>query len=646
MIRNMTYGERLLRDRMNELPSDQFSSSLEPALTLDGNTFHPDGVIACWEHGIVVIEVKDWKNLLKGTNQETCFIKDHDGNVIQEENPEAQAWGYVRQLARLLESEKVLAQENNKGLVLPWQHMVIFSTIPQANIDYWLSRSKVFSKGFVFGKEVLANRKNFQQALINLPWKFKPPVPPTAEQKATIRRIIKPTLEISGRRTLSVLQETLAEEPIDSEKRTLRLVRGVAGSGKSLVLVKRAHYLHENYPDKKMLVLSFNSALADKLKDDIVFDEVEVKTFHKFCSDILGNQWIYPQKIGKYLTDHESQFIKKSGLDIDFVGDELLWRKDISLWDNEIYLTIERRGRGKALQQSQRIIINEIFERYAKWQSEQKQKDYKAWADWSDVPHEAFNVLTDTHAYYQKYDVILLDEAQDFAPSWIKIIRQVLAPKGHLFICDDPTQSLIRQFSWNEKELPVRGRTRILTVPYRSTRQINLLAHKLIDSDMNLAGSDEITKPELDSIELVEGEKPYLALLENIEDENTFIHDEVLRLIGMGIEPEEIAILSPDSNNRRWVAIKKDYGVTTLSYNRMKGLEFRVVILPMLGYLFESEGTMDEGQLTDARRHLFTAMTRAREILIMSHYSLTIPHALEPILPYMNYEVAITGNDF
>ncbi len=49
----------------------------------------------------------------------------------------------------------------------------------------------------------------------------------------------------------------------------VRLVRGVAGSGKTLVLSKRAQYLAEVHPDWKILVVTFNRPLASNLKRNL-----------------------------------------------------------------------------------------------------------------------------------------------------------------------------------------------------------------------------------------------------------------------------------------------------------------------------------------------------------------------------------------
>ena len=50
----------------------------------------------------------------------------------------------------------------------------------------------------------------------------------------------------------------------------------------------------------------------------------------------------------------------------------------------------------------------------------------------------------------QDYDVVLVDEAQFFAPVWFEIVQTLVRPQsGHLFLAADPTQGFLRQgVSW------------------------------------------------------------------------------------------------------------------------------------------------------------------------------------------------------
>ncbi len=64
-----------------------------------------------------------------------------------------------------------------------------------------------------------------------------------------------------------------------------RLVRGVAGSGKTIVLTCRARHLRELHPEWRILVLCFNRVLAEHLAGALGADDrLEVLTFHAWCA--------------------------------------------------------------------------------------------------------------------------------------------------------------------------------------------------------------------------------------------------------------------------------------------------------------------------------------------------------------------------
>src|SRR5262249_2630029 len=150
--------------------------------------------------------------------------------------------------------------------------------------------------------------------------------------------------------------------------------------------------------------------------------------------------------------------------------------------------------------------------------------------DWSDVPFLALAELNQGHPLRNTYDIILIDEAQDFAPSWLEIVKNLLKPAGTLFLCDDPTQSLFRSFSWKQKGVDVVGRTRVLKVPFRCTREITQAAYSLIEADEILKKSEEITVPDLTTYDLLAGETPLLCTCEDLVDEILFVEQSALSL--------------------------------------------------------------------------------------------------------------------
>lgn len=71
-----------------------------------------------------------------------------------------------------------------------------------------------------------------------------------------------------------------------------RVIHGAAGSGKTMILIFRAEQLAKAVrPDRPILVLCFNRALADRiaalLRNRGVDTRVQVRTFHSWCQDMV-----------------------------------------------------------------------------------------------------------------------------------------------------------------------------------------------------------------------------------------------------------------------------------------------------------------------------------------------------------------------
>ena len=97
----------------------------------------------------------------------------------------------------------------------------------------------------------------------------------------------EPVQQLSIVQILDLQQEQLARSLGDGH----RVVHGVAGSGKTLILAYRAQYLAES-TQRPVLVLCFNVALAVHLERMIrargsVSQPVLVRHFHGWCKDLL-----------------------------------------------------------------------------------------------------------------------------------------------------------------------------------------------------------------------------------------------------------------------------------------------------------------------------------------------------------------------
>ncbi len=668
-----TYGEKLLNRLLRDLPKKQFFFQYEPQIiTADGYS-KPDFVVVSALYGVVIVEVKDWGKLVGG-DQATIHTVSNRGVEQSFENPVKIAERYAYDLKKRFEVRRELWEQykGRQALKFPWQVVIALPRISQKIITQF-EKKGIWPRGVVIGKEHLANTSTLQQAIHNLPWKFQLEHPFSLDMLDIIREILNPSLVVQNDEgfpvgTLTQLQHGLINEPLRSvhpkqltlfeydelsdEARdvpgsaTVRLLRGVAGSGKTLVLARRVRHIAEQYPDARLLVLTFNVELANDLKSRLDY-HIEVANFHRTCRRILGSRWQEPIRTRDWLRQYASETLRALGLTTEFVASEFAWRKEMNLLTDAAYLEADRSGRGQRLDHAKREQINSLFNRYRAFKTTQRQID---WDDVSFLVLEALSrqssvvsgqqptadsrqpITNSAFSTHHSYDAIFIDEAQDFAPSWIRLAQALLKPNGSLFICDDPSQSIFCSYTWAQKGVSVLGRTRVLHVPFRSTREISQAAHSLIEADETLRQHEERAAPDFSSYELNSGPLPALMACKDGEAEQTFAADKIRELLETGIAPGQIAILCHAKwHMDNWIKWREQ-GIYVQFFDKIKGLEFMVVFLPHLQDIFRLPD--DPDAVTATRRKLFTAMTRARYRLMMS-YQGTLPKPLEPLLEHM-----------
>lgn len=651
-----TYGERLIQRLLRDLPPKQFFHQYEPQIVTPDGYSKPDFVIVSALLGVVVLEVKDWVKLHSGDQRIITTLRSN-GEEARYPNPVRTAEGYAYDLNHRFEQRAEL-WEQYKGrpcLRFPWQVMVALPRIPQRVIQQFEQRG-VWPKGVVIGQEALATPAHLQRAIQNLPWKFRLERPLSMDVLDIIREILNPSLVVLNDDqqpvgTLTELQHSLVTEPLRGlmprqmslfniendlsnealdipENAHVRLVRGVAGSGKTLVLVRRVRHMIETYPDARLLVLTFNVDLATDLRARLDLgshSQVEISGFHRLCRAILGDRWRSPIRLAEWLREHERATLEQLGFSAAFVAEEFAWRREMGLLDANAYLEADRSGRGQRLDRAKRAGLNALFERTRAAQEQ------ASMPDWDEVPALALAALEGT-VWHGAYDSIFIDEAQDFAPSWMQVVRGLLKPGGSLFICDDPSQSIFRSYTWQQKGLSVVGRSRILRVPFRSTREISQAAHSLIEADDTLRTAEERAEPDFTSYELGSGPLPALIACADGDHEMRFVTEKVHDLLNAGTPPGQIAILCHAKwHLPRWEGLRQR-GLYVQFFDRMKGMEFQSVFIPHLQDSFPYPD--DPDAVTAGRRKLYTAMTRARWRLFLS-YQRTLPSPLQPLLNYV-----------
>jgi hypothetical protein len=302
---------------------------------------------------------------------------------------------------------------------------------------------------------------------------------------------------------------------------SVRLLNGVAGSGKTLIAINRALLLAELFPRQRILVLIHNTPIVADLKERLhrvrggLPANVEVLTcFAWFCQQwrrafgTLPRMPEDPGAVAEILQHYRVRWpeLKASAAqlvaELDFINDALIP-------DEQAYLAASRIGRGFALRAAERAQV------WALYQTVTNSLGRSGLMPWSALPR-AICLAQDRHASLERYDHILVDEAQFFAPSWFEVTKLSLAAQGQLFLCADPNQGFLKnRLSWRSAGLEVAGRTKKLHRSYRTTRAI-LEAATTVLAMLGQGDSEECLEPDYAGMD--PGERPLLAYAESPQD--------------------------------------------------------------------------------------------------------------------------------
>jgi superfamily I DNA/RNA helicase len=333
-----------------------------------------------------------------------------------------------------------------------------------------------------------------------------------------------------------------------------RVIRGVAGSGKTLVLTFRAKWYAENFPNRKVLLTCFNVPLMKALEAQLGGStNVTVKT-------------------------------------IDSVAYEARRR---SVHDGE----------------------------------------------WTAAREEATTIL---RASGGKYDVVLVDEAQDLDVAGLDLAYAALKKgRDDFVVALDGAQNVYRKSArWNPPNQTARGRSTILRLNYRNTKEILEFAHRFIGgtsempSESLLEDPTVIVPPEATSRR---GPKPTVILCRDATHEVETILDAIQSAHEAGVRWGDMAVLygarrlqtklyyetqswdipyfwvSMNHHTKKQVIEAGDV-VRCATMQGLKGLEFSRVFMCGVNDIYDPGGTDDD----TVRRIAYVAMTRAMDELTIT----------------------------
>jgi predicted acetyltransferase len=281
--RSSTAGERLLFTTLRENLPDNYIVYYEP--TINGKK--PDYVVIGPDMGVLVLEVKDYtENTLYELNSNEWRLHTSEGKLTSVINPMTQARNYAFAITNKLKKDTSLIQTEGKyigNLKFPYGYGVVFTRMKQIHLarnnvfavipdNLILSRDEIDSEDEDFSTEGFLEKlmgmfsvKNSGRGLIDEEdiQSIRYHLFPEVRISADVKRYSEDSLlSLKNIKAMDLYQEILAKQLGEGH----RAIRGVAGSGKTIILAARARILLEKYPDWKLLVLCYGVPLSRNIR--------------------------------------------------------------------------------------------------------------------------------------------------------------------------------------------------------------------------------------------------------------------------------------------------------------------------------------------------------------------------------------------
>lgn len=550
---------------------------------------HPDFLILHPHHGLLVLEVKDWRidSIVRADKLQVELILAR--GLVRTTNPLEQARQYMFAVKDTLERDPLLqcaAGSPFAGkLAAPFGFGVVLANITRKQFDATDLRQVLPGSRVVCRDEMTeaVDDDAFRDAL----WRMVSPrlgPPLSIPQIDRIRGLVFPEIVVRDDRQAALFEDA-DRSPDDRTLRVMdlqqeqlarnfgeghRIVRGVAGSGKTMLLSFRAQHLAKA-ATKPVLLLCYNGALAARLEaqmqDRDVEDRVVVHTFHRWCRRMLVQYGLPVPRIEDF-PDHDAFYA--------------------SMIDRMI-----------------------------------------AAVDAGHIP-------------VGQYDAVLIDEAHDFEHAWLQLAARMVNPDTRsLFIVYDNAQSIYGDKKtpvWSHLGIEAQGRTTVLKINYRNTSEICTFARHFASELLSEpfeddAGLATVVLPESSGRRGVE---PMVQRRVNAGDEADHAVQWLRDQRRAGYAWRDLVVLAPGKRNWREPLVRAldregvpyrmllgnkslhaDFAadhVHVMTLHAAKGLEFPGVAVVGIGDLpWKSQS------LQDAAKLLYVAMTRATHALLISY---------------------------
>ncbi len=303
----MTPGERRFAQRLDEKLEEDYLCWYD--VPVGPRQLHPDFIVLHPGRGLLIVEVKDWTIDTIHAADRTSFTIHTERGLKHLPSPLEQARQYAFAVKALLERDPALlvAEGPHQGkLVVPYGYGAALTRITRKQFDAARLGEVLDPDRVICGDEMTENvdAAAFQERL----WRMQSaPFTRllTMPQIERIRWHLFPEIRIEQSpldldepgpaatgslpdlvRVMDLQQEQLARSLGEGH----RVIHGVAGSGKTLILGYRCVRLAEMLA-KPILVLCYNVTLASRLAHVIerkgLAEKVTVRHFHGWCHDQL-----------------------------------------------------------------------------------------------------------------------------------------------------------------------------------------------------------------------------------------------------------------------------------------------------------------------------------------------------------------------
>lgn len=459
---NVTDGERRVFEllKSNVLPESEYIAWYEPRLQAKRNqSLKPDFIVWGNTLGLVILEVKDW-NISGIKEWNDAEMKSNDGKSYK--NPERQAIDYVNTAMANLQKKAALCINTGqyKGkLKFPVSYGVILTNITRSEFINKLGNS-INSNKILFSDDLLKIENGKGDLLIEFLrntsniFSFSPL---NSSEIDVLRAVLFPRIILSTNKNNQSLKVLDKEQEQEAWKigPGHRIIKGVAGSGKTLLIAYRAKILKAMHPDYKILIICYNITLKKYIKSKIqeIFSEltiddsnIDIYHFHDFAYKVIKDQ----------VTNGHS-------------------------------------------------IIRNIGE----------QKDWNVYQ--TKIGNILSKGIKDGEIKQGMYDAILIDECQDLTTDFLKFLLHVLNKEtNHFLIAIDPAQNLYGgTVTWKEIGIQAKGRVKTLKKTYRNTKQILEFAYNFNPGRVIRLSESDTEVPLFPDMAERNGKKPVIQGFDN-----------------------------------------------------------------------------------------------------------------------------------